>query len=145
MNVMPCREVEFLNPFQFKDRTRERGKVWDDVVSKLQEHGLDVSRRSVRDRYNLINNNIKRRNNLEKRQSGIAPEMSEAETEMTQIVEGMVEIKAETKEQESEEEKKKLDGGEIRKLALESFTETSKRSFGDLFRVLRYKFFLSGG
>ena len=29
---------------------------------------------------------------------------------MTQIVEGMVEIEAESKEQESEEEKKKLDG-----------------------------------
>ena len=77
---MLCREVEFLNPFQFKDRTRERGKVWDDVASKLQEHGLDVSRRAVRDRYNLIKDNIKKRNNLEKRQSGIAPEMSEAET-----------------------------------------------------------------
>ena len=81
--------------------------MWEHVATKLQEHGLDVSRRSVRDRYNLIKDNIKRKNNLEMKQSGIAPEMTPSETEMTQIVESLVEVEADTKEQETEEEKKK--------------------------------------
>lgn len=127
MNVTLCREVEFLNPFQYKDRTRERGKVWEDVATKLQGHGIDVSRRAVRDRYNTIKDNIKRKNNLEMKQSGIAPELTPSETEVTQIVESLVEVEADTKEQETEEEKKKVDGVEIRKRALESFTETRKR------------------
>lgn len=115
---MLCREVEFLNPFQHRDRTRERGKVWDEVASKLQEHGLDVSRRSVRDRYNLIKDNFKKKKQSRETAKWIAPEMSEAETEITQIIKGMVEIEADMKE---------LDGVEIRKRALESFTETRKR------------------
>lgn len=81
--------------------------MWEEVATKLQEHGLDVSRRSVHDRYNLIKDNIKRKNKLEKRQSGIAPEMTPSETEMTQIVESLVEVEANMKEQETEEENKK--------------------------------------
>ena len=54
----------------------------------------------------MIKDNIKRKNNLERRQSGIAPEMTPSETEKTQIVESLVEVEADTKEQETEEEKK---------------------------------------
>ncbi|XP_063962162.1 uncharacterized protein LOC135155822 [Lytechinus pictus] len=42
---MLCREVELLNPFQHRDRTKERGKVWEQVAQNLGKHGLAVSKR----------------------------------------------------------------------------------------------------
>ena len=127
MNVLLCREVEFINPFKHKERTKERGRAWEEVAFKLQSYGHDVTRRSVRDRYKTIKDSVTRRNNLEKKQSGIAPEVTDEDAEITQIVEDLVEIETDTKEQQSEEEKKQLDGVDIRKRALESFTETKKR------------------
>lgn len=131
MILVLCREVEFINPFQYKERTKKSGKAWEDIASNLRKHGYDVEKRAVRDKYNKIKDGIQKKNAKELRESGIAPELTNDELEITQIVEDMQEVEKETKEQQgevrAEEEKKQHDGVEMRQRALETFTETNKR------------------
>lgn len=129
MNVVLCREVEYVNPFKFKERTKERGKAWEEAASNLKKHGYEITKRSVRDRYKNLKETVTKRNGKELKESGISPYLTDWQLEVTQIVEDLVEVEKETKEQQNDEVKKQLpvDGVEMRKRALESFTETNKR------------------
>ena len=133
MTLVLCREVEYINPFQFKERTKERGKAWEEVAVNLRKHGYEVSKRAVRDKYRAVKEAIQKKNSRELRESGIAPELTQEERELTQIVEDLQEVEKDTKEQQgeqqTEEAKKQLDGVEMRQRALETFTETNKRYF----------------
>ena len=131
MTLVLCREVEFTNAFQFKERTKERGTAWEEVALNLRKHGYEVSKRAVRDKYRAVKEAVQKKNSRELRQCGIAPEPTNEELELTQIVEDLQEVEKEMKEQQgeqqAEEAKKHADGIEMRQRALETFTETNKR------------------
>ncbi|XP_033097635.1 vicilin-like seed storage protein At2g18540 [Anneissia japonica] len=127
MSLILCREVDYVNPFKYKERTKERGKAWEDIATNLRRHGYDVTKRSVRDKYKTIKETVTKRNSKELKESGIAPELTDEQMEVTQIIEDLVEVEKDTKEHHTEEDKKQVDGVEMRNRALESFTETSKR------------------
>ena len=122
---MRCRccyagEVECLNPYQYKERTKERGKAWDEVASNLQKHGFEVTKRAVRDKFKTIKDVVSKRNSQEQMESGIAPELTGVKLEVTQMVEDLIDVEHDTKERQKEE-KKKTDGVEMRKRALENY------------------------
>ena len=131
MCVKLCREVDFVNPFQYRPRTKESSKAWEEVTSNLQNHGLAVTKRAVRDKFYKLKDGISKKNRNEEKASGIAPELTDTQLELTQIIEDLTEVENESKEsqaqQQQKEEKKQLDGVEMRKRALETFTETNKR------------------
>ncbi|XP_072173909.1 uncharacterized protein [Diadema setosum] len=132
MCLMLCREVDFINPFKHKQRTKESSKAWEDITSNLKKHGLNVTKRAVRDKYYKLKENVMKKNKTEEKSSGIAPEHNDTEAELTQIIEELTEVENDSKElltqKQQQEEKKQLDGVEMRKRALESFTETNKRT-----------------
>lgn len=101
----------------------------------MTKHGHRVTKRAVRDKYKAVKDVIAKRNTRELNESGIAPELTEVETEITHIIEDLTEVE-ETKERQSvkdcDEAKKKNDGKELRKRALETFAETNKRYYGNL-------------
>ena len=133
MNVALCREAGFINPFQYRERTKERGQAWDTIAVNLQKHGFNVTKRSVRDRYKLLKEQVLKRNREEAKASGIAPELTGAEAEVIEVIEDLLEVENDTKGQQAEiqldEKKKELDGVEMRKRCLETFSETNKRYY----------------
>ncbi|XP_033110191.1 uncharacterized protein LOC117111389 [Anneissia japonica] len=38
MSLILCREVDYVNPFKYKERTKERGKAWEDIATNLRRH-----------------------------------------------------------------------------------------------------------
>ena len=131
MVLVLCREVEFVNPFQYKGRTSKSGAAWEEVAENLRKHGYQVDRRGCREKFQKVKDTIKKRNAKELKESGIAPELTDEDAEITKIVEDIEEHEKEAKEQQgevaAEENKKHLDGVEMRKRALETFSETNKR------------------
>ena len=81
MNVARCREVEYINPFKFKERTKERGEAWEDVAANLKKHGFEVTKRSVRDKYKSLKDSVTKRNSKELKESGISPEFTDEQSE----------------------------------------------------------------
>ena len=82
MNVILCREIDFINPYKNKERTKERGQTWAEIAGNLRKHGFDVTKRLVRDKYKSLKDSVKRRNRQEERASGIAPELTDKEAEV---------------------------------------------------------------
>ncbi|KAJ8036267.1 hypothetical protein HOLleu_20188 [Holothuria leucospilota] len=133
MNVTLCKEVDLINPFQYKERTKERGQAWDTIADNLQKLKYCVTKWSVRDRYKLLKDQVLKKNREDAKASGISTDEVSNKPELTQIIEELVEVEKERREQQTEirekEEKKEQDGAEMRRRALESFAETSKRYF----------------
>ena len=56
------REVLLVEPYQFKEKTKARGNAWNMIAADLNsiEHvTFHVTKRSVRDRYNLQEENFR--------------------------------------------------------------------------------------
>ena len=73
-DVLLCREILVSQPFKFKERTVERGKIWDEIGNRLnncQTSKFRVNKRSVRERFKLIKEKFKRKIQEEEKASGI--------------------------------------------------------------------------
>ena len=131
MVLLLCREVDYINPYQYKGRTARSGAAWEQVAVNLRHHGFQVEKRGCQEKFKKLKETIKKRNAKELRESGIAPELTEEEQEITKVVEDMEESEKEAKEFQgeaaAEETKKHLTGVEMRKRAMETFSETNKR------------------
>ena len=60
-DVLLCREALMVEPYAHKQGSRERGNAWDMISSELNsitEIQFNVTKRSVRDRYNLLIENF---------------------------------------------------------------------------------------
>ena len=63
-DVFLCREILVSQPFKFKERTIERGKIWDEIANRLnncQTLKFRVNKRSVRESFKLIKKKFKRK------------------------------------------------------------------------------------
>jgi len=64
-DIVLVREILLFEPFSYKHGSEERGKCWEQIAVSLngfREDGLyfKVTKRSVRDRYNSFEQNIKK-------------------------------------------------------------------------------------
>ena len=79
-----CREVLVSEPFNFKPRSAERGKVWEAFTQRLNatdQPTFRVSARAVRERYSLLTSKqAQKLRGDEKKASGIHVEMSQLDS-----------------------------------------------------------------
>ena len=129
-----CREVLDLEPYQFKVRSPERGKVWEAISNNLNSTTslkFRVTPRSVRDRYNLLTKKLQAKLKTEEKASGI----DATNTELDDLLEEILEKEKATKEKfdiDDENKKKSVENEKIaaqdmRKRALERVGQTTKR------------------
>ena len=92
-DVMFLREVLVHEPWKQKYESREQGKLWREIAESLNglntvcELYFKVTQRSVRDRYKLLVDNFKKREQEEAAASGISPEETESDIALADIIE----------------------------------------------------------
>lgn len=133
-DVLLCREIRAKNPFAFKKSSPQRGQLWLEVADNLAQirdpkFKLDLDRRAVRDRYNLLSTKLRRKLKQEEKASGIDPKMSELELILEELIE--IEDNAEQHKMNEEGNKKKLmedkeNAKDMRVKAMEKLGETKQ-------------------
>ena len=129
-DVLMLREAVTSEPYNFKPKSSERGKVWESIaahLNSLRTPEFRVTARAVRDRYALLisRHNLKQRE--EEKASGInVTELTELDALLEEIRER--EKSAEEKsdalrnERKAKDEKEKAKAEEIRQAALQTIT-----------------------
>ena len=133
-NIMLCREMLVVEPYQYKIGSRERGNCWDMIATNLNGIGeprFIVDKRAVRDHFLKLLRDFKRKMAAEERASGINPEASELDEALETIIgrmEGAEEEIARNDESKSKEvERERAAAENVRKRAMESFGESRER------------------
>lgn len=136
-DLLLCKEIVIEEPFRFKKGSIERGKSWTKVAETLngnQEYKFSVDQRGVRERMETLKKNYRDKMKEEESASGIDVDDP---SEIDSIVNEIIDIEKEYDEaresskvnENAEADKEKAQ--EMRKVAMESFGETSKRSEGE--------------
>ena len=130
-----CKEVVASKLFETKKRSAERAQVWEAIaknLEKMEYPKFKVEQRSVRDRLKKLNKQFRRKENDERRASGISPEVTELDTlleEISEKEEASETLAAEMGEREKRRlEEDQMAGQEMRKRAMETLSETQKRN-----------------
>lgn len=133
-DVIMCREVLVSEPFNFKPRSPERGKVWEKIAQELnaiEKPKFRVTARAVRDRYSLLITKHAQKLREEEKASGIEVETSELDNLLEEIIEREKNAKAKIESQDMDKnkkaEKEKATAEEVRKQAMERMGDTKKR------------------
>jgi len=132
-----CREVILEEPYNFKPRSPERGKVWDSIathLNDLQQPAFRVTARSVRDRYALLTSKRAQKIREEEKASGIDVEdVSELDNLLEDILErekeGKAAIEAQNLEKNKKSEKEKGAVDLIRRQAMEKMEKRQSDEF----------------
>ena len=107
---MLLREILLYEPWVYKYKSEERGKVWALVaesLNKFKDYVFNVTGRSVRDRYISLEKDYKSKDNKERRASGIAPdELSEEEKAIEDIMSRFKESEAMAQKESNAKAKK---------------------------------------
>lgn len=127
-DVLMLREAVTSEPYNFKPKSTERGKVWESIaayLNSLKTPEFRVTARAVRDRYALLISRHKLKQREEEKASGIdVPELTELDALLEEIRER--EKSAEEKsdalrnERKAKDEKEKAKAEEIRQAALQT-------------------------
>ena len=135
-DLLLCREILVCQPYKFKERTVERGKIWEEISNHLntcETAKFRVNKRSVREQFKLIKEKFKRKIREEENLSGIdvepTSELEQALEEICSFEESFPVKEKESKQAKEEENKHKAQ--EIRKKAMESYGQTKSRIVGD--------------
>ena len=131
-DIQLAREVLVSEPFRFKPRTVERGKVWQEIANRLNENRLihfGVTKRSTREHFSLLLEKFKAKRKNEAKKSGVDVRDSELDVAMEEIWEKWQE--AESQDATCDMNKKQIEadkasGEEVRRNC-EKLGETSKR------------------
>ena len=86
-DIQLARELLLSEPFRFKPRSVERGKVWQEVTNRLNENRLihfRVTKRSTREHFSLLSEKFKAKRKNEAKQSGIDVQDSEVDVAESQ-------------------------------------------------------------
>ena len=73
-DILICREILVSQPFKFKERTFEKGKIWDAIANRLnncQTLKFRVNKRSARERFKLMKEKFKSKFKRRKRRRGL--------------------------------------------------------------------------
>ena len=136
---MLCREILGVDVFNgTRKGTVKRSAKWSQVVenlSDIEEMEFKVDNRAVRDRYNLLATNLRRKLKKEEKASGIAVEMSQVETALELLIEkedAAEELRNEGKTKKITNENERVNAEDMRKKAMESLGETRKRKSDEI-------------
>lgn len=138
-DVLLCREILVVEPYKVKERTPQRGILWETVAEKLNNIKVPmfkVDKRSVRDHFNkVLLVRHKKKMSDEKKASGISPEQTELDALMEEIMERM-QASEESFGEENDNarqkaEKDKCAAQDVRLQAMERMSETKKRKGAD--------------
>lgn len=130
-----CGEVLLLEPFRYPKRSKERGEIWGRIalhLNSVNSSKFKVSKRSVRDRFTLLQTKYKEKIREEERASGIDCEETQLDAALEEITEkeraadlerndkaGVVNKKNESEKESAEE---------VREQAMERLGKTQKRN-----------------
>ena len=121
------REVLILEPFQYRQSSKEKGAAWRKIADNLMEMGLKASQRSVREKFEKLVRDFKRKEAMEERASGIDVEYTERDRAMVDILERMNECEVALDSKKEKEIQEKATAEEMRKKVTERFGETRRR------------------
>ena len=130
-DVLLCREALLVEPFVHKQGSRERGNAWDVISTELNgitEILFNVTKRGVRDRYNLLIDNFKKQDRENDKASGIDVVETELDLLLRELVEKSLEASCGYCDKKKSLEAEKQCAEEIRFQAMESLGETRKRN-----------------
>ena len=139
-DVLLMREMAAQGIFQFKSGSRERGTVWQAIAKNLNGHKdlfHSVTSRGVRDRFTLILRRYKAKNAEELKSTGEGSEDELSEYDL--LLEELTHLSEESDKKanaEAESAKEKISAEkelalDIRKRAMETMGQTSKRTKSD--------------
>ena len=83
------KEMYLFEPWEYKRGSKQRGQVWEQISESLnqtEQPKFNVSQKSVRDHYNLLEKEHKKRINDEKKASGISPEHTQFDDAMEDVI-----------------------------------------------------------
>ena len=137
-DVLFSREILVTNPFKHKFGSRERGSSWDLIATSLNSLGnpiFKVDQRSLRDHLNKLLRDYSRKQNQERRASGVEVEVEEIDVlleEITQLKnESELMAKTESEEKANKAEKEIAVAKNIRQQCMETWSESKKRAASD--------------
>ena len=138
--IQLAREVLLSEPFRFKPRTVERGKVWQEIANRLNENRLihfRVTKRSTREHFSLLLEKFKAKRKNEAKQCGVDVEDSELDVAIEEIWEKWQDVESQdaTFVSKKQIEADKASGEEVRRKACEKLEETSKRKMEEAAKV----------
>ena len=129
-----CREVLLFEPYQFKERTRERGNAWRAIADNLNAittHQFRVDSRAVRERFAHIIARFERSTKDDQKATGTSPEVTLLDQALQDITERMAEaeasLKTDSQNVKDKNSREKHEAEEIRQRAVENLGETRKR------------------
>jgi hypothetical protein len=135
-NIIYCRDILLVNPFQSKKGSVERGGLWtqiaDNMNTLVSPSKFIVTQRSVREHLVVLQKKYKKKMRQEEDASGISPEKTELDILLEeiyvaeQIGEAEQEEASRMNQEKTDPEQARAD--DVRRTARETFAETQKRN-----------------
>ena len=127
-DILFLREMVASDIFMYKKGSVDRGKVWDDIVDRLNRNQnpkfVIKEKRGVRDRWSLLLNKFKKQMVDEELASGIAPDdISEKDS----LIEELMEKEESSLSLSTKKTSDRATAEEMRKQAMERMGDTAKR------------------
>lgn len=121
------REVLLLEPFQYRQGTKEKGAVWSKIAENLIELGMKANQRSVREKFDKLVTEFKRKQAAEEQASGVEVEYTERDRAMVDILERMNEYEVALESKNKKDIQEKATAEDMKKKATERVGETRRR------------------
>ena len=126
-----CREIFAVNVFVGTKRsTVAQGTKWEKVaenLNKLQEVYFKVDKRAVRDRYNNLSRDLRKKIKNEEKASGIETDMTNVEKALEDLIEREDAAESEQREVNDQKKQDRENAADMRNKAMESLGQTQKR------------------
>ena len=91
------KEVVLEEPFKHNNGSKEKGASWSKIADVLTQHGMKVTQRSVRERFDKLYSDFNEREREEKQAGGIDVEYGDNHKALTEIHERVLELKRKDK------------------------------------------------
>ena len=133
-DILICREILMIRPYQFKSGSKESGSAWSSVsedLNSIQELTFTTSQKSVRDRYRLLLDKHVKKIRRQEGESGSIEEETELDV-LLQNIKDEAGVAQENYDKITQEKQEKLtaesqNAEEIRLKAMETLSDTNKR------------------
>ena len=130
-----CREIFAVNVFSGTKRgTAARGAKWEKVaenLNKQQDVFFKVDKRAVRDRYNNLARELRKKIKNEEKASGIETEMTNLENALEDLIEREDAAESENRSVDDQKKQDRENAADMRNRAMESLGQTKKRKESD--------------
>ena len=94
LDTLVVREILVIEPYQFIPKSKERGQAWTEVarnVTNALETNYVVSQRSAMDRFNLLSEKHKAKQQNELKATGIFPKIPELDKALDDLLKRLTE------------------------------------------------------